>query len=92
MDVLDRLLDHDHWATTELLNLGRGLTDAQLDQDIDVGHRTLRATFEHIIENVEGWMARMIGRPPDDPGADRSVAALADRHERNDECRSAFAS
>jgi hypothetical protein len=35
MDLLDRLLEHDHWATTHLLELCRGLTDAQLDQPFD---------------------------------------------------------
>ena len=30
MDLLDRLLGHDDWATTQLLELSRGLTDAQL--------------------------------------------------------------
>jgi len=49
MDLLDRLLGHDHWATACLLDLSRGLPDAQLDQPFDVGHRTLRTTFEHMI-------------------------------------------
>jgi uncharacterized damage-inducible protein DinB len=91
MDVLDRLLDHDHWATTELLALSRDLTDAQLDQEVDVGHRTLRATFVHIVENIDGWMGRMIGEPPADLGDDRSIAALADRHERAYATFAAFA-
>ncbi len=37
MDLLDRLLAHDHWATARLLDLSRGLTDAQLDQPFDIG-------------------------------------------------------
>ncbi len=53
MDLLDRLLDHDRWATDQLLNVSRGLTDAQLDEELDIGHRTLRATFEHMIFNLE---------------------------------------
>ena len=45
MDLLDRLLDHDHWATTQLLDVSRNLTDAQLDQEFDIGHRSLRGTI-----------------------------------------------
>ncbi len=65
MDLLDLLLDHDHWATARLLELSRGLTDAQLDREFDIGHRTLRATFEHMIFNVKSWTAIMAGQPVD---------------------------
>ena len=83
MDLLDRLLGHDDWATDCLLDLSRGLTDAQLDQPFDVGHRTLRATFEHMIVNVEFWTALMAERPVDARRDNRSPAALIDRHERS---------
>lgn len=81
MDLLDRLLDHDRWATDQLLELSRGLTDARLDQEFDVGHRTLRATFDHMIFNVEAWSAGMTGRPIE-RGRGDSLPALIDRHER----------
>ena len=83
MDLLDRLLEHDLWATARLLDLSRGLTDAQLDQPFDVGHRTLRATFGHMIFNVGAWTAVMAGRPVAARRDDRSPAALSDRHERS---------
>jgi uncharacterized damage-inducible protein DinB len=83
MDLLDRLLEHDRWATDQLLDLSRGLTDAQLDQELDIGHRTVRATFEHMIFNVAFWTGLMVGQPVDAQGDDRSVAALIDRHERS---------
>jgi len=83
MDLLDRLLEHDRWATVQLLELSRGLTDAQLDQELDIGHRTVRATFEHMIFNVAFWTGLMAGQPVDRPQADRSLAALIDRHERS---------
>jgi hypothetical protein len=63
MDLLDRLVGHDHWATAGLLELTRNLTDAQLDQPFDIGHRTLRATFEHMILNVEFWTTLMAEQP-----------------------------
>jgi hypothetical protein len=54
MDLLDRLLGHNHWATTRLLELSRTPLDARLDQPFDIGRRTLHATFEHMIFNVGG--------------------------------------
>jgi uncharacterized damage-inducible protein DinB len=86
MDLLDRMLGHDHWATAQLLELSRGLTDAQLDQEFDVGHRTLRETFDHMIYVIDFWTGWMTGRPVDHDRTtqqyDRSIAALAERHER----------
>jgi uncharacterized damage-inducible protein DinB len=79
MDVYDRLLDFDHWAMDELLTVSEGLSDAQLDQEFDIGHRTIRATFEHIIWNVPFWTKLMIGeRLPEEPDArGLSIAELA---------------
>lgn len=88
MDLLDLLLDHDHWATAQLLQASAGLTDAQLDQPFDVGHGTLRATFSHMIFNVPFWTAFLAGEPTDGGFSadaqpdDRSLAALTDHHER----------
>jgi uncharacterized damage-inducible protein DinB len=82
MDLLDRMLDHDQWATTQLLEVSRDLTDAQLDQPFDVGHGTLRLTFEHIVENIEFWNGLMTGQPPDPWGPAPSIAALRERSER----------
>jgi uncharacterized damage-inducible protein DinB len=77
MDLLDRMLGHDRWATVVLLDLSQGLTDAQLDQPIDVGHRTVRATLGHIIYNIEFWTALMRSEPAPAPAEDDSPAALA---------------
>ena len=89
MDLLDLLLDHDHWATARLLEVSGGLTDARLDQPFDIGHRTLRATFGHMIFNVPFWTAFLAGQPTDGVLSadaqpdDRSLAALIDHHERS---------
>jgi uncharacterized damage-inducible protein DinB len=82
MDMLDRLLGHDRWTTSRLLVLSQDLTDAQLDQQFDIGVGTLRDTFEHMIFNVEAWTASMLGQPIDRSPRDRSLAALRDRHDR----------
>ncbi len=83
MNLLDRLLDHDHWATTQLLDLSRGLTDEQIDQPFDIGHRTVRATFGHMIPNVEFWTSSMVKKPVPYEPAHASVDDMLARHERS---------
>ena len=89
MDLLHLLLDHDHWATRQLLDASGVLTDTQMDQEFDIGHRTLRETFGHIVFNVQFWTAFLNGRPTDGEYSadvqpdDRSLAALIDHHERS---------
>jgi len=80
MDILDRLLGHDAWTTRQLLLRCRELTDAQLDRPFDIGDRSLRETFLHLLENMEVWTDRIAARPvrslPDGPYA---VAGLLER-------------
>jgi len=93
MDLLDRLLEHDQWATAQVLEWSGSLTDAQLDREFDVGQRTLRATLAHMIFNVGGWTRLMAGQPVagDAQEEDRSVAALVDVHEHSYPAFAAFA-
>ena len=82
MDFLDRLLEHDAWTTGRLLDRCRALTDDQLDRPFDIGHRTVRATLQHIIFNMEAWSALMAGAatlPPRPPHEGESMSSLADR-------------
>jgi uncharacterized damage-inducible protein DinB len=62
VDILDRLLGHDAWTTRRLLLRCRELTDEKLDRRFDIGDRSLRETFLHIIENMEIWTALMAER------------------------------
>ncbi len=86
MDLLDRMLGHDCWATTQLLEHCATLTDEQLDQEFDIGHHSLRETLDHMIYVIDFWPGWMSGRPvPHDRTTqdyDRSIAALRERHER----------
>ena len=59
MDLLDRFLAHDVWTTRQLLDICSELPDETLDQEFDIGHRTLRKTFDHIIGNMEIWSTLM---------------------------------
>ncbi len=82
MDLLDRLLEHDAWTTGQLLARCRALSEDQLDRPFDIGHRTVRATLQHIIFNMEAWSAVMAGAttlPPRPPREGESVSSLADR-------------
>ena len=79
MDILDRLLGHDAWTTRQLLLRGRELTDAQLDRPFDIGDRSLRQTFAHIIENMEVWTDRLAERPIRELYSDASLDGLLTR-------------
>lgn len=63
MRILERLLQHDAWTTRALLALAADLPDALLDQEFEIGHRSLRRTFLHIIGNMECWCDLMAGQP-----------------------------
>ncbi len=84
MDLLDRMVGHDRWATTLFLEKSRQLSDAQLDQQFDIGQGSLRETFDHMISVVDSWTRQMIGQPEPPPREERpSIAELIERHERN---------
>lgn len=78
MDLLDRLLGHDAWTTRQLLDLCAPLSDEQLDRQFDIGLRSLRATLDHIIYNMEVWSALMAHVPVERP-SDKSVAGMIAR-------------
>jgi uncharacterized damage-inducible protein DinB len=86
MDLLDRMLGHDRWATAQLLERCGTLTDAQLDQEFEIGHHSLRETLDHMIYVIDFWTGWMSGRRvPHDRTTqhyDRSLASLIERHER----------
>lgn len=83
MDLLDRLLGHDAWTTEQLLRLSRQLGDEQLDRRFDLGNQSLRATFAHMIGNVEVWTGLMAGRALDPSPEPVSLDELARRHARS---------
>ncbi|MFB9990454.1 DinB family protein [Deinococcus oregonensis] len=77
MNLLDRLLKHDAWTTGRLIEQSRWLSDAQLDQEFDLGWRTVRATLNHLVENMEGWTDLMTGLPDRHPqGAPQVLQTL----------------
>lgn len=85
MDTIDRMLEHDRWATNHLLTLCENLTDDQLDQEFDIGLRSIRATFDHMSYVTVIWTALMMQQPPtiehEAEKRDRSLPALVEREE-----------
>jgi uncharacterized damage-inducible protein DinB len=61
MDLLERLLGHDQWTTGELLRRCEELTPAQIDQEFDIGWRTVHRTLAHMISNERTWTDLMNG-------------------------------
>ncbi|MCA1596306.1 MAG: DinB family protein [Chloroflexi bacterium] len=80
MDILDRLLGHDAWTTRLLLERCREFSDEQLDRRFDIGDRSLRETFVHIMENMEFWGDRIAEREVREYADDSSVEGLLQRH------------
>jgi uncharacterized damage-inducible protein DinB len=82
LDLLDRLLEHDAWTTRRVLEFAQSLTDEQLDQCFDIGHRTVRETVQHVIGNIEVWTDLMAARPVRRMPTDRqSIVELRHRFE-----------
>lgn len=80
LDLLDRLLEHDAWTTHRILEFAAAVSDEQLDQDFDLGHRTFRATARHMVGNIEVWTDLMAGRPVRQmPAAHQTLPVLQQR-------------
>jgi uncharacterized damage-inducible protein DinB len=83
MDLLDRMLGHDHWATTTVLDYCENLTDAQLDQQFDVGRQSLRETLTHMIYTIDLWTSLMTDRSKmSERNPHLSLAELRELHDR----------
>lgn len=61
MTILDRLLAHDAWTTRQLLLRCQELSEEQMSRSFDIGDRTLRETFEHLIACMESHTDLMRG-------------------------------
>lgn len=83
MDLLERMLGHDRWTTEQLLTPCQRLSDVHLDREFDIGHRTLRKTFDHMVLVVDFWTGQMVGHPVPYEPAHASVAEMLTRHARS---------
>lgn len=53
--LLEQLLAHDTWTTSQLLQRASALPTEEVDREFDIGHRSIRRTFDHLISNMEIW-------------------------------------
>ncbi len=72
MDLLARMLGDDRWTTGCVLSLCRNLPDADHDREFDIGNRTVRRTFDHLLAAMELWTGLMAG---EQRGSSRSSTA-----------------
>jgi AraC-like DNA-binding protein len=89
MDLSDRLVEHDHWHTTRLLEQAATLSNDALDRPIRPGFQIhdfegpepdVRTMLERIVFTQEVWTAAIGGRDIPTHG-DRSIASLQTRQE-----------
>ncbi len=59
MDMLDRMLGHDAWATELLFEHCADLSNKQLTQSFDIGHGTILATLGHLVDVVDFWSSQI---------------------------------
>ena len=87
MDLTDRLVEHDHWHTTRLLEQAAALSSDALDRPVRPGlvvhefegpEPDVRTMLERIVYTKEVWTAAIGGRDIP-PRGERSIAALQAR-------------
>ena len=64
---LDILLAHNHWATRNMLDACRGLSEEQLHQRFEMGLGSVHDTVSHVIWAMRLWTDVLSGRPIREP-------------------------
>jgi len=83
MDLLDRLIGHDYWATSLELGHCESLTEDELTEQFDIGLGFIHSTIIHQVLVIEFWTAQIEQRPADlNWDARPSIAELAVLHTR----------
>jgi uncharacterized damage-inducible protein DinB len=62
-DPLDILLEHDTWATRQMLLACEKLTAEQFGRKFDMGPGSLQATITHMIAAMNAWTDTLAQRP-----------------------------
>jgi uncharacterized damage-inducible protein DinB len=58
------LLDHDRWATGQIIRACMALTDEQFKRPFEMGPGSLHNTTRHIVGATQGWGDLLAGREP----------------------------
>jgi AraC-like DNA-binding protein len=91
MDLTDRMLDHDLWLTSRLIDAAAELPDEKLDEPVatptepphawfEDGSPTLRSMVDRLVYSKEIWTAALAGRNQPERGG-TSIEELRERHE-----------
>ena len=62
-DPVEILLDHDRWATRQIIEACAQLTSEQFSQKFNMGPGSLQATTTHIISATRAWNDTLAQRP-----------------------------
>ena len=81
LTTLRALFGHNDWARDKLLDAVLGLADEALDDPVEMGPGSLRATLEHLCRSERWWLDRWEGSadPLDAPEPGISVSELQSR-------------
>ena len=60
--MIERMFRYSDWANERLVSAASSLSDEQLDQPMEIGLGSLRATLKHIHDGESVWLARWQGR------------------------------
>src|SRR5688572_33433629 len=63
-DLLDILVSHDRWATSQLLDACAKLSDDQFHQRFDIGPGSLHDAAAHVIAATRAWTDTLTGTEP----------------------------
>ncbi|MGA2231355.1 MAG: DinB family protein [Tepidisphaeraceae bacterium] len=84
---LDILLEHDQWATTQILHACEKLTADQFARKFEMGPGSLQATLTHMISAKKTWTDTLMERPLtariDQTGAVYSLGQLLELHKES---------
>ena len=80
---VDILLDHDRWATHNIIKASPALTPEQFHQRFEMGPGSLHDTTTHILAALRGWGDMLAGREqrPRLEGTQRTPTELLALHE-----------
>ena len=69
MDLLTRMVEHHIWLTSEMVRCSEQLSDAQLDEPIELNvdddHQTIRSLLSRLVGQMGMWNAAMANREYD---------------------------
>jgi AraC-like DNA-binding protein len=69
MDLLTKMVEHHIWLTGEMIDCATGLTDAQLDEpielNVDEDEQTIRSLISRLVGQMGMWNAAMANRDYD---------------------------